>query len=219
MRKVARICDALDERHGKKQWAERGPVLDELVRTVLSQNTTAKNCSEAFRVLKERFPTWEEARDARWQDIAEAIRSGGLANRKAPRIKAVLSQISERRNRLDLEWIADKADSEALDYLTAFDGVGRKTAACVLMFALGRPVLPVDTHVHRVAARLGLIGKVDADKAHDLLQEIVPPERIYSFHVNMVLHGRQVCHARGPECRRCVLRGDCDYFAGKGGLR
>ena len=219
MSKVARICDALDDRYGKKQWADRGPVLDELIRTVLSQNTTAGNCAEAFKKLRQRFPAWEDARDARWQEIAQAIRSGGLANRKAPRIRAILSEIDERGGVLDLEWIADLADSEALDYLMAFEGVGRKTAACVLMFALGRSVLPVDTHVHRVATCLGLIGKVDADKAHDLLQQLVPPERVYSFHVNTVLHGRQICRARRPQCDRCAIRRNCDYFVEKGGLR
>ena len=141
--------------------------------------------------------------------IAEAIRSGGLANRKAPRIRRILEEVVERQGNLDLSWIVDAPDSEAIDYLLAFDGVGRKTAACVLMFSLGRPVLPVDTHVHRVAMRLGLIVKVSADAAHDLLQTIVAPDWIYSFHVNMVAHGRQVCHARGPECPKCVLKREC----------
>lgn len=145
--------------------------------------------------------------------IAEAIISGGLANRKAPRIKRIFEEVFERQGNLDLQWIADRPDAEALGYLLGFDGVGRKTAACVLMFALGRPVLPVDTHVHRVAMRLGLIGHISADAAHDLLQEIVPLERVYSFHINMVTHGRQTCHARGPECPKCAIREECRYFA------
>ncbi len=146
------------------------------------------------------------------EEIADAIRPGGLANRKAPRIRRILQQIYERQGSLELDWIADAPSADAIDYLLAFDGVGRKTAACVLMFSLGRPVLPVDTHVHRVAMRLGLIGKCSADEAHDLLGAMVPPERVYSFHMNMVAHGRQVCHARRPECPRCVLRGLCDYY-------
>lgn len=210
--RASRICELLDREYGRKEWPRREPVLDELIRTILSQNTTAKNCDGAFGELSERFPEWGDVMRAHPEDIADAIRVGGLANRKAPRIKEILRQIHERQGSLDLEWIADVPDSEAIGYLLAFNGVGRKTAACVLMFALGRPVMPVDTHVHRVSMRLGLIGGVSADAAHDLLQEIIAPEDVYSCHINMVLHGRQVCHARGPECGRCMLREECDYF-------
>ena len=213
MSKVERVCDALDLRYERKEWTRREKVLDELILTILSQNTTATNCDEAFRCLSERFVTWDEARVAPWQKIAEAIRVGGLADRKAPKIKRILEEIRDRQPNLDLEWIAHAPSDEALSYLMAFDGVGRKTAACVLMFGLGRPVMPVDTHVHRVATRLGLIEKATADKAHDLLQAIVPPDRVYSCHVNMVTHGRQVCHARNPECGKCVLQRECNYYA------
>lgn len=207
------ICDGLDACYGRKQWTEGKPVLDELIYTILSQNTSARNCDEAFRELSERFRTWEAVMTAPVTQIASAIKCGGLANRKAPRIKRILEETDERQGNLDLQWIAGKPDSDALSYLLGFDGVGRKTAACVLMFSLGRPVLPVDTHVHRVAMRLGLIGNVSADAAHDLLQEIVEPERVYSFHINTVTHGRQVCHARGPECAKCAIKQECNYFA------
>ena len=212
MSRIDRACDALDTEYGRREWTRRGRVLDELIYTILSQNTTAKNCEEAFRTLSERFVTWDDARLAPWREIADAIRVGGLADRKAPRIKRIFEEVHQRQGNLGLEWIADTPDAEALSYLMAFDGVGRKTAACVLMFGLGRPVMPVDTHVHRVATRLGLIEKTTADKAHDLLQAIVPPDRVYSCHVNLVTHGRQVCHARNPECGRCVLQADCDHW-------
>jgi len=209
---IERICDLLDECYGRKEWTDGRPILDELIYTILSQNTSAANCDRAFGELTRRFGTWDAVMGARVEDIADAIRSGGLANRKAPRIRRILQQIYERQGSLDLDWIATAPSAEAIDYMLAFDGVGRKTAACVLMFSLGRPVLPVDTHVHRVAMRLGLIGKCSADEAHDLLQAVVPPERIYSFHINMVAHGRQICHARGPECQICVLRGLCEFY-------
>ncbi len=212
---VVRVCSMLDRHYGPKEWAAREPILDTLIRTILSQNTTGANCSEAFRSLMERFPTWAKVRDAPWEEIAEAIRTGGLANRKAPRIKRVLEQVCARGSEPDLEWVGDLRDAEALEYLTGFDGVGRKTAACVLMFALGRDVMPVDTHVYRVSKRLGLIGNGNVERAHDLLQDMVPPDRIYSFHVNMVQHGRQVCHARNPKCEICVLRKGCEHFAGQ----
>lgn len=215
MSKLARVCDALEARYGRREWAGGRPVLDELIYTILSQNTTSANCSKAFARLREHFPVWESALAARTQEIADAIRPGGLANRKAPRIKAVLEQAYAQQGSLDLQWIAKASDAEAMDYLLGLDGVGRKTAACVLMFGLGRPVLPVDTHVHRVTQRLGLIGRVSADRAHDLLAGMVPSERVYSFHVNTVAHGREVCRARSPRCDQCVIREECAYLAGE----
>ena len=212
MNKITRVCEALEKCYGRQEWTGRKPVLDELVLTILSQNTTAKNCNLAFACLRERFPAWHDVMLARWEDIADAIKVGGLANRKAPRIKKILQDIYERQGNLDLEWVADTPDNEAIDYLMAFDGVGRKMAACVLMFALNRPVMPVDTHVHRVATRLGLIEKTSADKAHDLLQAQTPPKRVYSLHICLVLHGRQICHAIKPECNRCILKEECRYF-------
>lgn len=217
MSKLARVSDALDREYGRQKWTDREPVLDELIGTILSQNTTSANSRKAFARLRERFPTWESAMRAPTEEIADAIRPGGLANRKAPRIKAILSQVYDRQANLDIDWVADLPNAEAMEYLMEFDGVGRKTAACVLMFGLGRPVLPVDTHVHRVSTRLGLIGRVSAEKAHDILGSMVPAERVYSFHVNMVTHGRRVCHARSPECERCIIREECDYFTGKAG--
>ncbi|MCL5104103.1 MAG: endonuclease III [Armatimonadetes bacterium] len=213
MSKISRIRELLDVCHGRKEWVGRLPVLDELVLTILSQNTTAKNCDEAFARLRASFSTWDDVRQAGWEEIAEAIKVGGLANRKAPRIKRILEEIRDKQGNLDLEWIADLPDEQALEYLLEFDGVGRKTAACTLMFALNRPVLPVDTHVHRVAERLGLIGKASADTAHDLLRELVPPGDVYSFHMNMVTHGRRVCHAIKPDCPSCILKKECSYFA------
>ncbi len=207
------MCKLLEKSYGRPQWARRGSVLDELILTVLSQNTTAKNCNEAFRVLSERFVVWDAVRRASVEDIADAIRTGGLANRKAPRIKAILEQIHRRQGNLDIEWISNLTNQEAAAYLAGFNGVGRKTAACVLMFGLGRPVMPVDTHVHRVATRLGLIGKMTADAAHDAMSELLAPEMVYSCHVNMVAHGRRVCRARKPNCSDCVLVKECVYFA------
>lgn len=213
MSKIARVCELLDQHYGRPEWGGRKNVLDELILTILSQNTTTANAMRAFACLHNRFAAWEDVRLAPTDKIAEAIKVGGLANRKAPRIKKILEEIHARQGTLDLEWLAEKPDSEAIDYLTAFEGVGRKTAACTLMFALGRPVLPVDTHVHRVAERLGLIPKVDTDTAHDLLQAMLPPERVYSFHINMIRHGREICHARSPKCAICPLKNECDYYA------
>ena len=212
--KIDRICDALDREYGRRHWTRPRSVLDELIYTILSQNTSAANCERAFQNLVRRFPTWDDVRRASAVEIADAIRVGGLAHRKAPRIKRILEEIYRRQSKLDLEWIAQIPQKDALEYLMSFEGVGRKTAACVLMFGLGRPVMPVDTHVHRVATRLGLIEKTTADRAHDLLQALVPPQRVYSCHLNFVAHGRSVCRARRPGCGVCVLQAECDYRAG-----
>lgn len=216
---ITTVCDLLDEYHGEKQWSNGRPILDELIYTILSQNTSAANSDRAYESLVNRFETWQAVAGSPVEDIASAIKSGGLANIKAPRIKNILLQIGERQHGdTNLDWLAELTDKEAVDYLLGFEGVGRKTAACVLMFSLGRPALPVDTHVHRVAMRLGLIEKVSADAAHDLLAQIVLAERVYSFHINMVAHGRQVCHARGPKCSQCVLDRICRWAgSNKGG--
>lgn len=216
---ITTVCDLLDEYHGEKQWSSGRPILDELIYTILSQNTSAANSDRAYESLVNRFETWQAVAGSPVEDIASAIKSGGLANIKAPRIKNILLQIGERQHGdTNLDWLAELTDKEAVDYLLGFEGVGRKTAACVLMFSLGRPALPVDTHVHRVAMRLGLIEKVSADAAHDLLAQIVLAERVYSFHINMVAHGRQVCHARGPKCSQCVLDRICRWAgSNKGG--
>ena len=216
---ITTVCDLLDEYHGEKQWSNGRPILDELIYTILSQNTSAANSDRAYESLVNRFETWQAVAGSPVEDIASAIKSGGLANIKAPRIKNILLQIGERQHGdTNLDWLAELTDKEAVDYLLGFEGVGRKTAACVLMFSLGRPALPVDTHVHRVAMRLGLIEKVSADAAHDLLAQLVPAERVYSFHINMVAHGRQICHARGPKCSQCVLDRICRWAgSNKGG--
>ena len=214
MGNIERICDLLDRAYGKQEFSPHNPPLDELVLTILSQNTTAGNCRQAFASLRERFTSWDAVRTADEGEIARAIHCGGLSRIKAARIKTVLRQIHEEHGSLDLSWLHQQSSREAINWLLAFEGVGLKTAACVLLFSLGRPVLPVDTHVHRVSGRLGLIGeKVSAEKAHELLQAIVPEERVYSFHINMVNHGRQVCLARVPKCGICALRKECDYFA------
>lgn len=214
MSKVERICDLLDAEYGEQKFRPHNPPLDELVLTILSQNTTAKNCNQAFATLRRWFGGWDDVREAREDDIARAIHCGGLAVTKAARIKAILQQIYRAQGNLELAWLAGEDTESVRGYLLGFDGVGPKTAACVLLFSLGRPVLPVDTHVHRVSIRLGLIGpKVTAEGAHAALQELIPDERVYSFHINMVNHGRAVCVAGTPKCSICNLAEVCDYFA------
>jgi endonuclease-3 len=188
----------------------RRPVLDELVMTLLSQHTSDINSGRAFARLKERLPTWQEVAAAPVSRVADAIRPGGIAEVKARRIKQVLEEVSEREGRLDLERLHSLDDAEAFDYLCSFHGVGPKTAACVLVFSMGRPAFPIDTHVHRVTKRLGLIPNgASADAAHTLLEPAVPPELRYEFHVQLIRHGRDVCRARHPRCGDCVLLDLC----------
>ncbi len=216
--KVERVYDALRHVYGPLEWHPSTDPLSELILTILSQHTSDTNRDRAFNTMKERFPTWEEVRDAPTQELADAIKSGGLSNVKAPRIQEVLRQLGdERSGDLNLDFVSEMPVEDAKAYLARFRGVGPKTAACVLMFACGMPVMPVDTHVHRVSGRLGLIGsRTSAEQAHEELEVIVPPDKRYSFHIYLIWHGRQVCKAQRPLCEICALTSFCDYYARTG---
>ena len=210
--KIGVVNDRLLAFYGVRQAHGVRDPLDELVLTILSQNTSDRNSGRAFRLLKARYPTWEAVLEAPVAELYEVIKPAGLGNIKAPRIQAVLAEIIRRRGSLGLDFLRDLPMDEGRAWLTSLPGIGPKTAACVLCFACGMPALPVDTHVHRVAQRLGLIGpKVGADAAHDLLERALRPDDVYGFHVNMILHGRQICHALRPECPRCPLQDICPY--------
>ena len=211
--KVRRVHAALLKAYGEPLWRNPLPPVDELVGTILSQNTNDVNRDRAFEALRARFPTWEAVRDAPVAEVVAAIRPAGLANQKGPRIQAVLQAITAERGALDLGFLRDLPVDEARAWLTRFKGVGPKTAAIVLLFSLGRPAFPVDTHVHRVTGRLGLRPEaMSADACHPHFESLLPPAAYYAAHLNLIRHGREVCHARNPECQRCVLRSLCDYY-------
>ncbi|MGB9722710.1 MAG: endonuclease III domain-containing protein [Chloroflexia bacterium] len=183
-----------------------------LVSTILSQNTSDGNRDRAFARLRERFPTWEAVRDAPVEAVEEAIRPAGLSRMKAPRIQAALRRITEEGGRIALDFLAEMPLSEARAWLSSFPGVGPKTAAIVLLFAFGRPAFPVDTHIYRLGKRLGLLPpNVSRERAHFLLEELLPPETYLTFHLNLIRHGREVCHAQRPACRCCLLLDLCLY--------
>jgi endonuclease-3 len=184
--------------------------LDSLMLTVLSQNTTDANSGRAFEQLTARFPTWEAVLAAPARDVADTIRSGGLAEIKSGRLKQILARIEEDRGRLDLSFLKRMPIGEARDYLLDLPGVGRKTAAVVMLFSLGMPAFPVDTHVLRVSKRLGLIPPgTTMDKAHDLFEDIVDAEVMSDLHLGLIRHGRTVCIARRPKCPACALMDLC----------
>ncbi len=202
----------LIEEYGQQEWRSREP-LSVLISAILSQNTSDVNRDQAWRRLRERFPTWESMLAADTAEIAEAIRPGGLANVKAPRIQEILQAIRQERGEFTLDFLAEMGVDEARRWLTSLNGVGPKTAAIVLLFSLGKPAFPVDTHVHRVSRRLGLIGpKTSREQAHEVLEELLPPEIYYTFHLNLIAHGREVCKSQQPRCAACVLREHCDYY-------
>ena len=214
--KIARVVALLDEVYGPHQNHPSGDPLDGLVGTILSQHTSDVNSHRAHQRLRERFPTWQAVLDAPEEALADAIRVGGLARLKARRIQEVLARVVAEHGGFDLGFLADLPLDEARAWLTALPGVGPKTAACVLMFDLDRPALPVDTHVHRVSRRLGLIGpRVSADAAHAILEAQLPPEQVYAFHVSMIAHGRRICRAPVPKCGLCPLTELCDYYQGQ----
>jgi len=211
--KYAAVYQKLVEAYGQPQWRQHLPPVDELVSTILSQSTSDVNRDKGFYALKARYPDWESVMTAPPDDVIETIRPAGLANQKGPRIQAALRTVYEARGAITLDFLADMPMAEAESWLTAIKGVGRKTAAIILLFAFNRPAFPVDTHVHRITQRLGLIGpKVSADKAHDLLAELGDPDTYYPMHLNLIRHGREVCQARQPKCDRCVLQAECAYY-------
>ena len=211
--KAKKVCDVLIRYYGKAVSVRKLPPLDELVMTILSQHTNDVNMLRAYESLKERFSTWEEVLNAPQEEIALFIRSSGMYNLKAKRIQTALREINERVGRLDLSLLETMELEEAKKWLTSLHGVGPKTAAIVLLFSFERPVLPVDTHVWRVTKRLGLIGdKVSREKAHVLLEQIMPRSCIPSLNKNLVRHGREVCRAQNPKCDECFLSHLCVYY-------
>ncbi len=201
------------ESYGHPAWRNRLPPIDELISTILSQNTNDTNRDRAFESLKATFPSWEAVRDASPEAVIEAIQTAGLANRKGPRIQAILQQLTQEHGSIDLEFLREQSPEEAQASLVRFRGVGPKTAAIVMLFSLDMPAFPVDTHIYRVTGRLGLRPQnITADKAHTTLGQLFPEDSYYAAHLNLIRHGREVCHARQPRCERCPLQDLCPYF-------
>ncbi|MBO0720539.1 MAG: endonuclease III [Blastocatellia bacterium] len=186
--------------------------LDELILTILSQSTSDLNSSRAFASLKSRFPDWESVRRARTSSIAAAIKSGGLANTKSVVIKHVLNQILERSGRLDLSFLHTTPLEEATEFLLSLKGVGPKTAACVLLFSCKRPIFPMDTHILRITRRLGILPRNSNDlSSHKLMHSLIPHQKHYSLHINLLRHGRKICRPRNPLCDQCSLQEQCQF--------
>ena len=211
------VFTLLYQQNGERPWFKRAEPMDELIYTVLSQHTSDLNTDRTFADLRATFPMWQEIVDAPTEAIQETIKHGGLSKIKAPRVQAILREIHRQRGEYSIDFLADMPFDEARKWLLSLPGVGEKTAACVLLFSLGRPALPVDTHVHRVSGRLGLIPKkMNADKAHYMLESHLDESQVYQFHVDLIEHGRRVCHARRPNCRDCILTDLCPSSTEKG---
>jgi endonuclease-3 len=210
---VKQILILLITEYGNRQWQLDPDPIAVLVRTILSQNTSDRNSHRAFESLRYSFRKWQDIPDAGTDDIAASIKAGGLGEIKARYIKQALENIKRRQGKLELDFLKQFNIDGARYWLTRLPGVGMKTASCVLLFSLGMPALPVDTHISRVARRLGLIdSKISIDKAHKLLESIVTQNDVYSFHVLIIEHGRKICKAQRPHCSRCVLQKICPSF-------
>lgn len=209
---VAFVLTGLRQLYGVPDWEPRNDPTDELILTILSQHTSDLNAGRAFAELRRRLPTWDEVVDAPVELVVGAINSGGLAAQKAPRIQGALRRIRAARGDYDLRFLAGMGPRAARDWLTAIDGVGPKTASVVLLFSFGLPLMPVDTHVHRVTRRIGLIPPgATADQAHELALGFLPLGRMYEAHVNLITHGRRTCFARTPVCERCPVAPRCRF--------
>jgi endonuclease-3 len=210
--KALAVHQGLLDFYGQPEWRNPLPAIDELVSTILSQSTSDINRDKGFNALRARFDTWEDVRDADTALVVETIRPAGLANQKGPRIQNVLRRITELRGELNIDFLKEYTPKDARQWLEQFKGIGPKTASIILQFSLGLPAFPVDTHVHRLSGRIGLRPeKMNAEKSHDHLEALLPPETYYDAHLNIIRLGREICQARKPKCADCPLQDLCDY--------
>jgi endonuclease-3 len=238
---VRYVLDELGAYYGWPVWQRRLDPTSELILTILTQNSADTNAEVAFEALRNRYPTvgvvqahnpgagwggvglpdgsapdWAAVEGAPLPELVDTIRPGGLANQKAPRIQSTLRRLREERGDYSLEFLGGLSALDARDWLTRIDGIGKKTASVLLLFSFGLPLMPVDRHVDRVAHRVGLVGpKVSADDSHDLFLGMLEPDQMYEAHVNLIQHGRRICHAQRPECGRCPIRARCRYLDSK----
>ncbi len=204
------VLNQLRLAYGPRPWTNHGNPVSILVGTILSQNTSDTNSSAGYRKLWNRFRSWKKVADAPTEEVARCIRISGLSNIKAPRIQTILRQIRSEHGKISLDHLASMSMPDARSYLLSFTGIGPKTANCVLLFSQFHAVFPVDTHIHRIAIRLGwLPPRTSADQAHDSLEPAIAPAERYEMHVLLITHGRQTCKARSPLCHRCRLQPRC----------
>ena len=219
-RKILAVRKLLRRRFGRLKFRTGKDPVGELVKTILSQNTSDVTSFRAFDNLKKRFRSWERLRKADVSAIRREIKIAGLSNIKAPRIKEALNEIVRRRGSLELYFLERLSTKEGYAFLRSIRGVGPKTAAIVLLFSFNRPVMPVDTHIFRVMKRLGFIGdKMAREKAQEYLTAVSPGNAIKEFHVHLIMHGRRICTARNPECPMCDLKMLCKYYGERYGSR
>lgn len=212
--KALEVTERLTTLYGVAEWSRKDP-MSMLVDIILSHRTRDEQTAAAYDNLLQRFGSWEAVRDAPTEQVQEAIANVNWPEIKAPRLQALMRRITEECGRLNLDFLRDKSVEEGAAWLDRLEGVGPKTTACVLLFSCRKPILPVDTHVHRVSIRLGLIGsKVTADNAHNLLQALLPDDAqtIYNFHKGLLRHGQRICVYDHPRCNRCVLTDLCNYY-------
>jgi endonuclease-3 len=208
--RITTAIRALEKAYGAKVRRRLDDPLESLIRTVLSQNTNDVNRDRAYEQMRARFPTWQDVMEAPATKLADAIRVGGIANVKSKRIQRILRRIRDRYGKLDLVFLRTRPAEEAAEILSGFDGVGLKTVKCVQVFALGQDVFPVDTHIFRLSKRMGFVEQnTTRERAHDVMGRLVPPEKMYSFHLNLIEHGRRVCKAPRALCAECPLRRPC----------
>ena len=212
--KYAPVAAALTEVYGSLDWSREQDGMDELISCILSQSTNDTNRDRAFGRLKAAYPDWEAVRFADLDELTDVIRPAGLANQKAPRIQNVLQAICDEAGKYSIDFLNERSIEDAKAWLVSLRGVGPKTAAIVLCFAYGRAAFPVDTHIYRVSKRIGFIPeKLSADDAHPVMEAITPPSDYYQFHIQLIQHGRDTCHARKPACERCPVADLCDHLA------
>jgi endonuclease-3 len=212
--KYPEVAKIVEQLYGRRKWRQRGTALDTLIGTILSQNTTDKNSGRAFQNLKDTYETWDDVLNAPVEDLIDVIRVAGLGNQKGPRIQRALQKVLDERGEFDLEFLAEMDSETAREWLTDVKGIGLKTASIVVCFSFDGFAFPVDTHVNRVSQRIGFTPQgTTPEKAHYIMEEIVPPKDYFAFHIQLIQHGRALCKARNPKCNECPLKHICDYYS------
>ena len=211
-RKTMRVSRKLEQTLGTPRQASGLPnPLEMLIATVLSQNTNDKNSHRAYSQLRQRFSSWDKVAHSPLRSLKSTIRVGGMANQKASRIKEILAGVKSRYGKYDISTLMTKSDADVIEALTELNGVGVKTASCVLLFSLGRDVFPVDTHIHRICSRLGLVNGKTPERTFELMRPLVPKGKAYSFHTNLIRFGRKICRSNKPACEICPIYDECVY--------
>lgn len=209
---ISVVCKKLKDSYGSTRLGNPIDPVDDLVYIILSNKTSPSQARKVYEDIKSRYPSWQDLLNSTENDLYKLVEPAGLANKKTRYIKGSIKQIKQEYEDINLNELSNQPNEEIHDFLTSLPGVSDKVAKCILIFTMDKKVLPVDSHVHRIASRLGWTSRKRADQSHEELEALVPPDKRYNFHVNSILHGREICRPKMPKCDQCVINQYCKYY-------